>query len=87
MTAAERKKLVQMYGVGDSSKAAGPICGVCLALLVLVVVLGSPSQGDDYAQSPRPTFTAAARGDPLGARSDPYGKQTFEARRVAFDRR
>lgn len=84
MTTAERERLVQMYSVGDSRKAV-PICGGCLALLVLVVVLGS-SQDDEYAQSPRPTLIAAAQAKPVGARSGEHRKQTFEARRVAFTR-
>ena len=85
MHAAERERLIQMYSVGDSSKAV-PVCAGCLALLVLVVVLGAPSQGDQYAESPPPTAIAAAHAKPVGAQSEQHRQRTFEARRVAFTR-
>ena len=84
MQAAERKDLIQLYGAGDSSKAA-PICGGCLALLALLVVLGGSPAGEDTT-APGPMVVAAAQPKPVSARADQLRKQTFEARRETFAR-
>jgi hypothetical protein len=85
MHSAERERLVQAYNAGNSSKAA-PICGGCLAMLMLIVVLGSPPRADEYAQATRPTVIAAAPAKRVGG-SEQHRQQTFEARRVAFTER
>lgn len=86
MHSAEREQVIQDYSVGNSSRGAVSICGGCLAILVLIVVVGSP-QTDEYAQANRPTAIAAAQGKRVGAQSEQHRRDTFEARRVAFTRR
>jgi hypothetical protein len=81
MHAAERERLLQAYNAGDSSKAV-PICGGCLAVLVLVVVLGSP-RADEYAHANRPTPMATASEKRISVSEQPR-QHTFEVRRVAF---
>jgi len=73
MHSAERESLVQAYNAGNSSKAA-PICVGCLAILVLVVVLGSPPGAD--AQATQPTVIAAAAAAKVGG-SEQHRQQTF----------
>ena len=80
MHSAERERLVQTYTAGNSSKVV-PICGGCLAVLVLVVVLGSP-RADEYAQA---TAIATASAKRVSV-SEQHRQHTFEARRVAFQR-
>jgi len=81
---AERERLIQDHSVGDSSRAV-PICGSFLAVLVLIVVVGSP-EPDEYAQANRPTAIAAAHAKAVGAQSEHHRRSIFEARRVAFTR-
>ena len=78
MHSTERESLVQTYTVANSSKAP-PICGGCLAVLVLVVVLGSP-RADEYAQA---TSIATASAKRVSV-SEQHRQHTFEARRLAF---
>ena len=82
MHSAERERLVQTYTAEDSSNAA-LICGRCLAMLVLIVVLGSP-RADESAQANRPTDIVAASAKRVGAQSEENRRHTFEARRLAF---
>lgn len=82
MHSAERERLVQTYTARNSSNAA-LTCGGCLAMLVLIVVLGTP-RADESAQANRPTAIVAASAR-VGAQSEQNRKHTFEARRVAFN--
>jgi hypothetical protein len=85
MHSAERERVVQAYNARNSSKAA-PICAGCLAILVLIVVLGAPPGAAEQPQTTSPRVIAAAASD-KGIVSAPYRQQTFEARRVAFAER
>jgi hypothetical protein len=83
MNSAERERLVQTYVAGTSSNSA-LICGGWLAVLVLIVVLGSP-RADESTQANQPTAMAAASAKRVVAESERDRQRTFEARRVAFN--
>ena len=83
MHSAERERLVQTYTAEDSSNAA-LICGSCLAMLVLVIVVGSP-RADESIQANRPTDIVAASAKRVDAQSERHRRHTFDARRVAFN--